>query len=338
MTPVAPSELKPVYILTGDDRPKVEVALERLRARFDAEAVERLIAAGGDGASGEEVVATCNAGSLLGDLRLVLVTEVDGRRGEWGRLAGGWKAADVDAVAAYLEAPAPGTVLCLVGEELKRDSALGKAVARAGEVLSYEVGRNVEAWVQKRFGERGVEIERDACETLTELVGDDKLMLGLEIDKLATWADGEPLGVDEVRRLATPSREEAPWALTDAWGRRDATAALTVMENDLEHRSRSPREEAPRLSGQLAAHLAKLSAMKRLLDEGVRSKDAAGKLGMKPYPAQKLAKQAEGFSVDELRDASIRLARLDHALKGGSRLAPELELQLAIADLTREPR
>jgi DNA polymerase-3 subunit delta len=335
---VAASELKPAYVVSGDDRPKVEHALERLRARFDPEAVERLVVAGGDGASGVDVVAACNAGSLLGDARLVLVTEVDGRRGDWGRLTGGWKAADIQAVVDYLRSPAPGTVLCLVGEELKADSPLGKAVAKVGDVLGYDVGRNVEGWIATRFRERGVEIERDACHVLTEIVGDDKLTLGLEIDKLATWADGEPLGVDEVRRLATPSREEAPWALTDAWGRRDLAASLRVMENELEHRPRAPREEAPRLSGQLAGHLAKLLAMKRLLDEGVQAKDAAARLGMKPFPAQKLAKQTDGFTVEELRDASIRLARLDHALKGGSRLAPELELQLAIADLAREAR
>ena len=335
---MAASELKPAYVVSGDDRPKVVHALERLRARFDPEAVERLVVAGGDGASGADVVATCNAGSLLGDARLVLVTEVDGRRGDWGRLTGGWKAGDIQTVADYLRSPAPGTVLCLVGEELKADSPLGKAVAKVGDVLVYDVGRNVEGWIASRFRERGVEIERDACHVLMEIVGDDKLTLGLEIDKLATWADGEPLGVDEVRRLATPSREEAPWALTDSWGRRDLSAALTVMENELEHRPRAAREEAPRLSGQLAGHLAKLLAMKRLLEDGVQAKDAAAKLGMKPFPAQKLAKQADGFSVEELHDASIRLARLDHALKGGSRLAPELELQLAIADLARERR
>ena len=262
---MAVSELKPAYIVSGDDRPKVEHALGRLRAHFDPEAVERVVAAGADGASGEDVVATCNAGSLLGDVRLVLVTEVDGRRGDWGRLGGGWKAADVEAVSDYLRAPAPGTVLCLVGEELKADSALGKAVAKIGDVLVYDVGRNVEGWVAARFRDRGVEIEREACHALVGIVGDDKLALGLEIDKLATWADGEPLGIDEVQRLATPLREEAPWALTDAWGNRDVAAALTVMENDLESRPRAARDEAPRLSGQLAGHLAKLSAMKRLL-------------------------------------------------------------------------
>jgi DNA polymerase-3 subunit delta len=330
---VAASELKPAYIVSGDDRPKVEVALERLRARFDPGAIERFVAAGG-GASGDDVVAACNAGSLLGDARLVLVTEVDGRRGDWNRLTGGWKAADVEAVTDYLRAPAPGTVLCLVGEELKADSPLGKAVAKAGDVLLYAVGKDLGAWIAKRFRESGVQIDREACVALREIVGDEKLLLDLEIDKLVTWASGEPLGVDEVRRLATPSREEAPWALTDAWGSRDAAAALAVMENELEQRPR----EVPRLVAQLGSHLHKLTAMKRLQEDGLPPKDAATKLGMKPYPAQKLARQADGFTTDELGDSAIRLARLDHALKGGSRLSPALELQLAITDLAREPR
>ena len=324
------AELKPAYVVSGDDRPKVEVALERLRARFEPGAIERVAVTAG--ASGADVVAMCNAGSLLGDARLVLVTEVDGRRDDRRRLTGGWKAADVEAVADYLRAPAPGTILCLVGEELKPDSALGKAVAKVGDVLVYAVGKDIDGWIAKRFRESGVAIERDACHALREIVGDDKLLLDLEIDKLVTWAGGEPLGIEEVRRLATPSREEPPWALTDAWGGRDVASALTVMERE---REQHPRE-LPRLAAQLGGHLRKLSAMKTLLEDGLQSKQAATKLGMKPFPAQKLAKQADAFSVDELRDATVRLARLDHALKGGSRLAPELELQLAITDLARE--
>ena len=85
---MAASELKPAYVVSGEDRPKIEHALGRLRARFDPAAVERVVAAGPDGASGADVVMICNAGSLLGDARLVLVTEVDGRRNEYGRPTG----------------------------------------------------------------------------------------------------------------------------------------------------------------------------------------------------------------------------------------------------------
>jgi len=43
------------------------------------------------------------------------------------------------------------------------------------------------------------------------------------------------------------------------------------------------------------------------------------------------------FSARELDAALIRLAALDHALKGGSRLANELELELALVEIT-EPQ
>jgi DNA polymerase III delta subunit len=56
---------------------------------------------------------------------------------------------------------------------------------------------------------------------------------------------------------------------------------------------------------------------------------------MHPFAAEKAFAQAGNFSVDELRDAVVRLARLDLAVKGGSRLAPELELARALVDVTR---
>src|SRR5207245_3231736 len=86
-------ELKPVYLLSGSDRPKVARALQRLRARFADGASEYLIATE---ASGEDAVATCNAlGLFAGEGRLVLVEEV-----------GGLEAADVKAVGGVLDSTA----------------------------------------------------------------------------------------------------------------------------------------------------------------------------------------------------------------------------------------
>jgi hypothetical protein len=56
---------------------------------------------------------------------------------------------------------------------------------------------------------------------------------------------------------------------------------------------------------------------------------------MHPFYAEKVAAQAEGFSAEELRASIVRLAELDGALKGQSRLAPDLEVQRALVDLTR---
>jgi DNA polymerase III delta subunit len=98
-------DLKPAYLLAGTDRPKIDRALERLRRRFEPDTVELLSAAD---ASGDDLVAACNALGLFADGgRLIVVDGVDA-----------WKAADAKAIAAYLKAPAPATTLALVGEAL----------------------------------------------------------------------------------------------------------------------------------------------------------------------------------------------------------------------------
>ena len=93
---MAATDLAPAYLIVGSDRPKVARALERLRARVGEQAVETLTARE---TAGAEAVAALNSLGLFGGTRLVLVEE--GER---------WKAADVKAVASYLDAPAPDTV------------------------------------------------------------------------------------------------------------------------------------------------------------------------------------------------------------------------------------
>jgi DNA polymerase III delta subunit len=73
--------------------------------------------------------------------------------------------------------------------------------------------------------------------------------------------------------------------------------------------------------------------------EGLTAKEAAARLKRHPFYVEKLYAQARNYDSDELRQAVVRLAELDHAVKGGSRLAVDLELERALIDITgpREP-
>ena len=90
----------------------------------------------------------------------------------------------------------------------------------------------------------------------------------------------------------------------------------------------------PRLLGVLGNHVARIQECQSLEASGVAAKEAAVRLKRNPYYVGKLYAQARNFSPEELRDVTIRLADLDHALKGGSRLAPELELERALVEIT----
>jgi DNA polymerase-3 subunit delta len=205
-------------------------------------------------------------------------------------------------------------------------------------VLEFAVlKKNLHGWVAKQFRERGVEAEPEACTALVQIVGEDLTTLSIEVDKLATWAAGEPIGEHEVEALAAPAGDTPTFALTDAWAVRDAARALGASETIFERETKPRRDTAARLAAALGSHLGRLRSVKRLAAEGVRPRDAAGQLRVHPFYAEKLFSQAEGFSPEEMRDAVVRLAELDGALKGQSKLAPDLEVQRALVALTRRP-
>jgi DNA polymerase III delta subunit len=314
-------ELRPVYLITGTDAPKAVLAVRRLRARFEAGSAEELN--GAQGASGDDVVAALNALGLFGGARLVVVREVDR-----------WKAADVQAITTYLDAPAPGSVLALVGDP-PRAGGLEQACARVGEVLRFDVpvrprGRRLDypAWVRAQFERHGVRADQETARALVELVGEDAFALQGEVDKLVTWAGGEQIGPEEVAAVAAPTAEASGFAFVDAWGARDTGATLAASEAMLE------REEAFVLGLRLAGQVARTRTARRVLDRDGGLADVMKAVDAKEYPAKKAIDQADRYTAAELDRAAIRLARLDHDLKGGSRLSSELELARAIVDLT----
>ena len=247
-----------------------------------------------------------------------------------------WKSADVQEIEAYLVDPAPTSTLVLVGDGLKKDSALLKKVTKKGEVKVYDVTKkNLPQWVAEQFARLGASADREACRALVEAVGDDVATLASEIQKLATWADGEQITRTTVEELAVGRAETPIFAVTDAWGQRDVAATLRAAESLLDRSHRARSSELIRLVASLVGHVGRVRKASRLADEGVRSSEIASRLKMHPFVAEKATKQAANFSPDELAQATVRLAQLDAGAKGGSRLPSEFQLERTLVEITR---
>ncbi len=314
-------ELKPAYLIAGSDWPKVDAALRRLRTRFDEEAVETLsVAAGDDGRP--DIVAACNAMGLFGGPRLVLVRGAEALTDDEGA-----------AIAAYLADPAPDTVLGLFGGAgVPPDGPLARAVARAGDVRLFDAPdrKGATAWVVRRFSERGVRCPQDVARRLVALVGEDFGELSLEVEKVATWCDGVEPTVEDVERLVLASAEVKPWEITDAWGQRDRATVLALATADVER-----PDDVHRMVGSLLSHVRKVRRALVMTEAGAGVGEVQKELRMRAaFPAQKLVSQSRRFAEPELAAAIVRLAELDLAIKGGSRLDPRFELELALADIT----
>jgi DNA polymerase-3 subunit delta len=315
--------LRPVYLFTGSDRPKIALALQRLRARVGEDATESLHASE---ESGADAVSACNSLGLFGgESRAVVVDGVEA-----------WKAADIKEIEEYLASPAPDTVLVLVADGLKKDAALAKAVAKVGEAHTYEVGKKeLPQWVGEQFARLGATAERDACRALVEAVGDDVGDLSSEIQKLATWANGETITRAVVEELAVGGGETPIFAVTDSWGSRDVAGTLRATESLFDRSSKARSSELMRVVGSLVSHVVRVRRAAALADEGVRASEIASRLKMHPFVAEKSVRQARNFSADELAQATVKLAELEAGTRGGSRLPADLQLERTLVVITR---
>lgn len=311
-------ELKPAYLIAGGDWPKVDAAIVRLRSHFSEESVEQL-SAGGD--QPVDVPGACNSLGLFGGRRLVLVRNAE--------------ALDDEAVAdvvAYLADPAPDTVLALFGGSgITPKHPLAVAVAAVGDVRLFDAPERKQAadWVVRRLNDQGVGCSAAVARRLVDLAGDDVGDLALEVEKIAAYCAGGDAKVEDVELLVIPRADVKPWDITDAWGRRDAATVIALATADVER-----PDDVGRLVAQIAAHVRKVHRAAVILDEGGSQADVARDLNLKPFPASKLVGQARSFARDELGRAVVRLADLDLAVKGGSRLDARFELELALAEIT----
>lgn len=321
------SELEPLYLLTGNDLPRLEVAIRRLRAHFEHGSIEHLFA---DTSTGSDAVAAANALGLFGDgERLVLVERVEQ-----------WRKQDVAAVAAYAAAPTPGAVLALVGDPARLPAGLEAVFERAGSIVRLDVptrqqrGKEVAdfpRWVQGQFERARTPVGREVAERLVALVGENAFALQSEIDKLVAWAGGGAIEPEDVEALVVPEREVSRFELGDAWGARSLARALEVCEAML------VEDEPFLVAARLADHVSRVRSVQRLVEQDLGQKEIAQRLSLHPFRVQRAAQQAANYAGAELDGAVVRLAALDHALKGGSRVDPQLELERALVEITRQP-
>src|SRR5665647_1724594 len=161
MSELAP--LKPVYLIVGNDRPKVRRAIQRLRRRVIAESGSDINVAAFE-VEKDTTAATLRAvldaadtpGFALGT-RLLLVLN-----------AHHFKAKERKELLAYIHDPMPGTCLALEAEKWAKDDALYKTVFKAGGFLPFDLPKRYEmaGWVRERAAARRLPMSAAAARHL----------------------------------------------------------------------------------------------------------------------------------------------------------------------------
>jgi len=178
--------------------------------------------------------------------------------------------------------------------------------------------RELADWVRRHFKAQGKDIDMRLCEYLIELCGD--LMHGLqqEIGKAAAYAKGPKITREDIDAVATPQLSAVVFRIADAIGEKNYDRAAKIL-GELYQMQKSPYEILAALSKQLR----QLYSARLALDRG---KGAAwvGQLWGMRYPADRLMTSARRFSLPWCRNAVIRCAQTDLAMKSTGQDAKDL--------------
>ena len=139
---------------------------------------------------------------------------------------------------AYLEDPAPFTLLVMEATGLDQRMKLGKLLAEKALVVECGLGDKVEdrlaaaTTLAKAIAkEESVEFEKGAAEDLAEFVAADLMRLKTEIKKLATYVAGKKvIERADVSALVIAEKKTTVWELADMLASRQSKKAPTQID------------------------------------------------------------------------------------------------------------
>jgi len=241
----------------------------------------------------------------------------------------------VTQLSAYLDDPAPFTVLVLEATGLDQRMRLGKLLAEKTLVVECGLGENpgerqvaAVALARALAKEQGVEFEKGAAEDLAEFVAADLMRLKTEIDKLAMYAaEKKVIGRADVSALVISEKTTTVWELSDMLAARQSKKAMEFLDRLLRD-----GEEPLQMLGAITWMYRKLIEASDI--KGVANGwQASRALGMRPEQAELALQNARKISKPRLLAGLHALRSADDRLKG-SGAEPRTVMEFLVAQLT----
>lgn len=168
-------------------------------------------------------------------------------------------------------------------------------------------------WIVQRARRHGGQIEPAAAALLAEFSSGDLGALDQEVQKLlalVNWT--RAVTVQDVRQAVADVHQGNVFAMVDAIAQGQGAVAMREL-----HRLLDSGEEALRLFAMIVRQFRLMILLKELAEEGLTGDEAAARLHLHPFVAQKTSAQARAFTMGQLEAIYHRLQEIDVEIKTG---------------------
>lgn len=229
----------------------------------------------------------------------------------------------------YLEDPPVTTCLIFCSDSIDKKRKTYKSLEKNGQVVEFTPlkGQQLNEWIDRRARNLGKIIEPVGMASLITAAGNNLWQLNAELEKLSCYARTEKITAADVEVMVSKTSEFSIFELVDAIAERNRANAIKMAREMV-----FLGEPVIKILFMIARQFRLLLLTKTLLQQGNVEKSLAGLLQAHPFVAQKCAKQARNFSVQELKAAMGKILDADADIKTGQQEAV-LALELLIVSL-----
>lgn len=300
-------DLKPVYVVFGDEHLLVQEACDSIRA-----------AARGAGFSEREVyhvegqfkwddfLASGSALSLFAARKLIELRLPTGKPGDAGSKA----------LQAYCEMPSEDNLLLVIAPKLDRSSQNTKwfkALDKVGaHVAIWPIDhQQLPRWIDQRLKQAGIAAERDAVKLLADLVDGNLLAAAQEVEKLKLIASDQTITPETVKSSVSDSSRYNVFNLVDAALKGDTQHVVKIIAG-----LRGEGVEPITVVWALSREVRQLTQMARAMEQGQSAQQV-----MQQFRVWKNRQNITGSTLSRLRASQLeqlvrKMALADQSVKG----------------------
>lgn len=187
-----------------------------------------------------------------------------------------------DKMSSYLSNPnmQVNLIFTCQAEKIDEKNPLVSLIKKVGVIKEVTLPKpnEYQAYMERYFSSRGCSIANDAANELINRVGSDYGRFMQEIDKLASYANGEQISLINVEKLVAGKDENDVFALSNALIRGDIKKSITIYRQ----LKLTSIDEVP-LIGMLASQFRFMDMVSFLDNRGLDSNAIARELKASPY-------------------------------------------------------
>jgi len=185
-------------------------------------------------------------------------------------------------------------------------------------------GKDLQKWVASRAGKLGLKINSETLQILIEIVGEDKSLLEMQLQKIKTFLkERDEITHTELKNLSSATREYSIFDLLNSLGKGNAADSYKVIDNLIDN-----GKDLVFIINMLTKYFVVIAQSRELQQRNLSDYDAATAIGISKYYYQN-CKNAQFFYDDsKLRRACKALYNIDLAVKTTSAEQKTLAIML----------